>query len=110
MTFTLAMWCLFLAGFVSTAASTYGWAGRGVIVSLAAGLVAGEAFAFFAAFLATHPPMAETYLQDPLFVVAAGIFWTLTWWVGAGFGSPVGFTLRRIKQSKIRNVVSKCTS
>jgi len=82
---------------VTTATIWKGWAGRGVVASFAVCLLAGEAFAFYEAFVATHPPMAEIYLQDTGFVISAGVIWAFSWWLGASFGSLAAYALKQLK-------------
>ena len=97
------MWWSPLAGFLVSMAGTGIWGSRGAVVSLATGVVAGMAFAFFEALVVTHPSMSETYTQSASFAVLVGIYWSLTWGMGACLGIPAGFALRRIKLTRMSN-------
>lgn len=83
-----------ISGFLTGAACTAVWGGRGALAGLAAGFVAGMSFAFIEALVVIHPPMSETYTQYPSFATVSGLIWVLTWWIGAAFGTPLGFALR----------------
>jgi hypothetical protein len=95
-------WLLPLIGFFVGSSCVFLWQGRGIVVGFISGLVVGETVAVYAAFVALphtqHPP-SEIYLQNPGFVMAAGLFWTVLCWLGVGLGIPAGLLLREHRNS-----------
>jgi len=95
-------WLPLLAGFFAGSACTFIWRGRGIVASFISGVAAGEAIAFFEAFVIVprmRPPPLETYLQYPSFVMMVGLFWAALWGIGVVFGIPIGLKLRARKSS-----------
>jgi hypothetical protein len=98
----MTWWLLPLIGFFLGSGCVYFWQGRGILAGFVIGMIVGQAIAVYVALVLVpqmQPPPAEGYLQNPGFVIGAGLFWAVLWWGGHVLGIPAGLLLRERKNS-----------
>jgi hypothetical protein len=93
------MWPAWIAGFcVGTACVGLWGIPRGILIGFMAAIIAGMGLALFEAF-ATPTAGQETYQRYPLFIILAGMMWSVNLGLGVLFGIPAGFALRKVISS-----------